>query len=171
MDPSVTVSEFIATTVNNNFASASSEPFTITVYRKPSAVATSHHSSNSSNQPTPIGAICGGIIGGLAFLGLIVLAIFCLVRRRNSKPKGDAASANQPAMTEQPYPVHQDPYPYRPHQQDIGSSYSNSNMISPWTQQPSLSTRATASAYEIAGPQARELEPVYEIDADSPIGK
>ncbi|PON27408.1 hypothetical protein TGAM01_v203789 [Trichoderma gamsii] len=59
-----------------------------------SASATSTPDSNSGKSSTPVGAIAGGTVGGVAALGLVGLAAFLLYRHRN--PRNTAPPAGQP---------------------------------------------------------------------------
>ena len=69
-------------------SSTSQTPFLTTPIPGPS-------SSDSSPKSTPVGAIVGGVVGGLAGLGLILLAVFFILKRRKSKneEKNEAAPA------------------------------------------------------------------------------
>ncbi|KAF8466202.1 hypothetical protein BDZ91DRAFT_178669 [Kalaharituber pfeilii] len=57
-----------------------------------------NHSSDDSGPSTPVGAIVGGVIGGLGAIALILLAITWL---RRSKPKRDPAIALQQQQDQQ----------------------------------------------------------------------
>jgi hypothetical protein len=144
---------------------------------------------------TPVGAIVGGVVGGVALIGLIGLGAVCLLRRRKSKPEPTPAPA-QPVMAQQPPPpppMNQNPYPQQQHYPPVVSAYPDHSMAtspspsdarlsmmsgpmssvgpaSPtgWNQQPSPPPFHTpAPAYEMAGPEAREQEPVYEMGTDA----
>ncbi|KAF4953750.1 hypothetical protein FGADI_5743 [Fusarium gaditjirri] len=148
------------------------------------------------SKSTPVGAIVGGVVGGVALIGLIGLGIFCL-RRRKSK-FAPAPAPTQPVMAQQqqqpPPPVRlNQEYPQQQHYQPAVQPYPDHSMAaspapsdarismmsgptsgvgpaSPggWHQQPSPPPFHTpAPAYEMAGPEAREQEPVYEMGADS----
>jgi len=83
---------------------------------------------NSSKSSTPIGPIVGGVVGGVAALGLIGLGTFFLIRRNRNGAAGASAAAaggsgpaQQPPMQQQQqqpgapgYP--QQPYGYPPQQ-------------------------------------------------------
>ncbi|KAK3899963.1 hypothetical protein C8A05DRAFT_17673 [Staphylotrichum tortipilum] len=57
-------------------------------------------SSDSCPSPTPVGAIIGGVVGGLAAIALIILCIWAL-RRQNNKHKREAAEAAEAAAAAQ----------------------------------------------------------------------
>ncbi|KAJ9415094.1 hypothetical protein FOXG_14577 [Fusarium oxysporum f. sp. lycopersici 4287] len=149
------------------------------------------------SKSTPVGAIVGGVVGGVALIGLIGLGAVCLLRRRKSKPE-PASAPVQPVMAQQqppppPAPMNQNPYPQQQHYQPAVQPYPDHSMaaspapsdarismmsgpmssvgpVSPggWNQQPSPPPFHTpAPAYEMAGPEAREQEPVYEMGSDS----
>ncbi|KAF9769131.1 hypothetical protein IL306_013493 [Fusarium sp. DS 682] len=141
------------------------------------------------SKSTPVGAIVGGVVGGVALIGLIGLGAIFLLRRRKSKPDPTPAPV-QPVMAQQPPPLppmNQNPYPpQQQHYPPVVASYPDHNMsMSPapsdahvstmsgpaspmqWNQQPSPPPFPTpAPAYEMAGPEAREQEPVYEMGTD-----
>ncbi|KAF5566262.1 hypothetical protein FNAPI_1261 [Fusarium napiforme] len=150
------------------------------------------------SKSTPVGAIVGGVVGGVALIGLIGLGAVCLLRRRK-KPEPAPAPA-QPVMAQQappPAPMAQNPYPQQQHYQPAAQPYPDHSMAaspapsdarismmsgpmssvgpaSPmgWNQQPSPPPFHTpAPAYEMAGPEAREQEPVYEMGSDSHVKK
>ncbi|KAF5981922.1 hypothetical protein FCOIX_4061 [Fusarium coicis] len=151
------------------------------------------------SKSTPVGAIVGGVVGGVALIGLIGLGAVCLLRRRK-KPEPAPAPA-QPVMAQQqappPAPMAQTPYPQQQHYQPAAQPYPDHSMAaspapsdarmsmmsgpmssvgpaSPmgWNQQPSPPPFHTpAPAYEMAGPEAREQEPVYEMGSDSYVKK
>ncbi|KAF5694726.1 hypothetical protein FDENT_854 [Fusarium denticulatum] len=147
------------------------------------------------SKSTPVGAIVGGVVGGVALIGLIGLGAVCLLRRR--KKAEPAPAPAQPVMAQQqappPAPMAQNPYPQQQHYQPAAQPYPDHSMTaspapsdarismmsgpmssvgpaSPmgWNQQPSPPPFHTpAPAYEMAGPEAREQEPVYEMGSDS----
>ncbi|KAF5648988.1 hypothetical protein F52700_807 [Fusarium sp. NRRL 52700] len=157
---------------------------------------TSEAPEPTKKSKTPVGAIVGGVVGGVALIGLIGLGAVCLLRRRKSKPEPAPAPA-QPVMAQQqappPAPMNQNPYPQQQHYQPAAQPYPDHSMAaspapsdarmsmmsgpmssvgptSPggWHQQPSPPPFHTpAPAYEMAGPEAREQEPVYEMGSDS----
>ncbi|KAG4273406.1 hypothetical protein FPRO04_09770 [Fusarium proliferatum] len=171
---------------------------------QPSETETQAETTTTSEAPeptkksksTPVGAIVGGVVGGVALIGLIGLGVFCLLRRRKSKPEPAPAPA-QPVMAQQqappPAPTNQNPYPQQQYFQPAMQPYPDHSMAaspapsdarismmsgpmssvgptSPggWNQQPSPPPFHTpAPAYEMAGPEAREQEPVYEMGSDS----
>ncbi|KAF4439081.1 hypothetical protein FACUT_4435 [Fusarium acutatum] len=173
---------------------------------QPSETETQTETTTTSDVPeptkksksTPVGAIVGGVVGGIALIGLIGLGAVCLLRRRKSKPEPAPAPA-QPVMTQQqappPAPMNQNPYPQQQpqHYQPAAQPYPDHSMAaspapsdaristmsgpmssvgpaSPmgWNQQPSPPPFHTpAPAYEMAGPEAREQEPVYEMGSES----
>jgi hypothetical protein len=82
---------------------------------------------NSSKSSTPVGPIVGGVVGGVAALGLIGLGTFFLIRRNRNGPASTGAAAaggsgpgQQPPMQQQPQPgapgYPQQTYGYPPQQ-------------------------------------------------------
>ncbi|KAK4445896.1 hypothetical protein QBC34DRAFT_383812 [Podospora aff. communis PSN243] len=53
---------------------------------------------------TPVGAIVGGVIGGLAVIGLIILGLFYINRRSKNKPEPDPPAPQQPEVGYAPGP-------------------------------------------------------------------
>ncbi|KAF4342037.1 hypothetical protein FBEOM_3968 [Fusarium beomiforme] len=193
---------FVTTTLSDGIESSQSIPtVTDTAGSAGPATVTETQTTTTSDVPgpthksksTPVGAIVGGVVGGVALIGLIGLGAVCLLRRRKSKPEANPAPA-QPAMAQQPQqpqqappPMPQNPYPQQQHYPPAVASYPSphtamspapsdahvsmmSGPASPmaWNQQPSPPPFTTpAPAYEMAGPEAREQEPVYEMGADS----
>ncbi|GKT49958.1 uncharacterized protein ColSpa_10139 [Colletotrichum spaethianum] len=47
---------------------------------------------------TPIGAIVGGVVGGLALIALVALGIWFLIRKKKQTPKGQNPAMSQPQM-------------------------------------------------------------------------
>ncbi|KAF5710364.1 hypothetical protein FMUND_9566 [Fusarium mundagurra] len=196
---------FVTTTLSDGIASESLST-TNTDSNQPSETETQTETTTTSEAPepkptkksksTPVGAIVGGVVGGVALIGLIGLGVVCLLRRRKSKPEPAPAPA-QPVMAQQqappPAPMTQNPYPQQQHFQPAAQPYPDHSMAgspapsdaristmsgpmssvgpsSPmgWNQQPSPPPFHTpAPAYEMAGPEAREQEPVYEMGSDS----
>ncbi|RGP65307.1 hypothetical protein FLONG3_9283 [Fusarium longipes] len=76
-------------------------PTTIT---ETAAAATDSNKSDDGNS-TNVGAIAGGVVGGVAALGLVGLAGFLLFRRRKKTNTADAAGGNQ----QNPPPMAQNP--------------------------------------------------------------
>ncbi|KAI1030035.1 hypothetical protein LB504_010463 [Fusarium proliferatum] len=156
---------------------ATGSPSAVTVYmipQPPSQSTTSSETSASSNKSTPVGPIVGGVIGGVAVLGLIGLGAFCLLQRRR---RG--------------LPMNQNQYPHHPQQHGAVPAYTDANMVYSPPQDTRLSmmtgpaspsgqnareggaqvsfptVHSPAPAYEMAGSETREPEPVYEMGVDS----
>ncbi|KAG7417772.1 hypothetical protein Forpe1208_v003805 [Fusarium oxysporum f. sp. rapae] len=169
---------------------ATGSPSAVTIYmipQPPSESTTSSDSSGSSGKSTPVGAIVGGVVGGVAVLGLIGLGVFCLLRRRK-KNKRQEYMAGQPNMA---HPINQNQHPYHP-QHGAVPPYTDPSMASPAPLDARMSmmtgsvspggqnahgggsqlspsmVQTPAPAYEMAGSEAREPEPVYEMGVDSP---
>jgi hypothetical protein len=148
------------------------------------------------SKSTPVGAIVGGVVGGLALIGFIGIGAFFLLRRRNSTPPANPTPAqpvmaqqqNPPAppMSQNQYPQHQpyppvassypnpstvaSPVPSNPHLSMMSGPVSSVGPDSPtgWNQHPSPPQFHTpAPAYEMPGPEAREQEPVYEMGTEA----
>ncbi|KAF5591095.1 hypothetical protein FPANT_5828 [Fusarium pseudoanthophilum] len=200
---------FVTTTLSDGIASESLSATDTgrTSADQASATETQTETTTTSEAPeptkksksTPVGAIVGGVVGGVALIGLIGLGAVCLLRRRK-KPEPVPAPA-QPVMAQQqappPAPMNQNPYPQQQHYQPAAQPYPDHSMAaspapsdarismmsgpmssvgpaSPmgWNQQPSPPPFHTpAPAYEMAGPEAREQEPVYEMGSDSHVKK
>ncbi|KAK2484131.1 hypothetical protein H9L39_05923 [Fusarium oxysporum f. sp. albedinis] len=120
------------------------ESVTVTVQKKvtgsPSAVTfyvipqptsdrtTSSVSHGSRGKPTPVGAIVGGVVGGVAVLGLIGLGAFCLRRRRRKNKRQEyMVPSGQLNMA---HSVNQNQYPYHPQQHRPVPPYTNPSMVS-----------------------------------------
>ncbi|SPJ75450.1 uncharacterized protein FTOL_05181 [Fusarium torulosum] len=148
------------------------------------------------SKSTPVGAIVGGVVGGLALIGFIGIGVFFLLRRRRSTPAANPAPAPPvmaqqqmppaPPMNQNHYPQQQpyppvissypvpstaaSPVPSNPHLSMMSGPVSSVGPDSPtgWNQHPSPPQFHTpAPAYEMPGPEAREQEPVYEIGTNS----
>ncbi|KAK2675160.1 hypothetical protein RAB80_002262 [Fusarium oxysporum f. sp. vasinfectum] len=171
-----------------------------TTFREP--IETDTHTTTSDapapthkSKSTPVGAIVGGVVGGVALIGLIGLGVFVLLRRCQSTPAANPTPA-QPVMAQQQPPaplMNQNQYPQQQPYPPVVSSYPDPSMAaspapsdphlsmmsgpvssvgagSPtaWNQHPSPPTFHTpAPTYEMPGLEAREQEPVYEIGTDS----
>lgn len=145
---------------------------------------------------TPIGAIVGGVVGGVAVCGLIGLGVVFMLRRNKSMPADHPLPAHPvmaqqqqppaPPMKQSQYPQQHShlpavsPYPYSsitvsPAPSDLHPSMVNGTVSgfgagapAAWDQHPSPPPFHTpAPTYEMPGPEAREQEPVYEIGTDS----
>lgn len=84
-------------------SSRSKQPTSTAVSSSHSSTATSSPSpTDSGGSPTPIGAIVGGVVGGIAVLGLIAFGIVFILRRRTSTPSPSSSHqglASQPPET------------------------------------------------------------------------
>ncbi|RFN43629.1 hypothetical protein FIE12Z_12132 [Fusarium flagelliforme] len=140
----------------------------------------------------PVGAIVGGVVGGVAIIIFSGLGIFFLLWRRKPTPAADPTPA-QPVMVQQPPPappMNQIHYPQQQPYPPVTSSFPDSNMVSSpappnphlsmisgpvsmsgaspptaWNQHPSPPPpfHISTSTHEMPGPEAREQEAVYEI--------
>ncbi|KAG8878901.1 hypothetical protein FRB98_005914 [Tulasnella sp. 332] len=64
----------------------------------PSAFGTPSTPSNSSESPSIVGLIVGGVIGGIALLSLFcIVTVFCLRRRRTEDGRGEKITQKPPA--------------------------------------------------------------------------
>ncbi|CEI67777.1 hypothetical protein FVEN_g9582 [Fusarium venenatum] len=148
-------------------------------------------------KPTPVGAIVGGVVGGLAVLGLITLGIIFALRRRKPKPTVETTLSYQPNLVQQPAQITQKPQPGPPHQYVVPSPYPDPSMayssvqpntrtsmfsgsVSPigpaspmgWSQHQTPAPIASpAPAYEVAGPEARQAPSIHELGADTTMNK
>ncbi|KAG9498178.1 hypothetical protein J7337_011073 [Fusarium musae] len=157
---------------------------------------TTSEAPEPTKKSTPVGAIVGGVVGGVALIGLIGLGAVCLLRRRKKAEPAPAPAQPVMAQQQAPppAPINQNPYPQQQHYQPAAQPYPDHSMAaspapsdarismmsgpmssvgpaSPggWHQQPSPppAFHTPAPAYEMAGPEAREQEPVYEMGSDS----
>ncbi|KAF5977926.1 hypothetical protein FCOIX_6258 [Fusarium coicis] len=172
---------------------SSGSPGTVTIYvipQLPSAAATSSVFPTSSKKSTPVGPIVGGVVGGVAILGLIGLGAFCFVRRRRKNNHQECmAPVSQPYVA---HPMSQNQYLYHPQPQGANPPYTDASMVPspPLDARMSMMTGSVspngqnvhggggqlspptvhnpAPAYEMAGIEAHEPEPVYEMGGDSP---
>ncbi|GKU15851.1 unnamed protein product [Fusarium langsethiae] len=169
---------------------------------EPTETDTSTTTTSDAPAPTeksksaPVGAIVGGVVGGLALIGIIGIVVFFLLRRRKPKPDANPTPA-PPVMAQQQKPPgppmnpnqypQQQPYPpvvssYPDHSMTASPVHSDPHMsmmsgpvssvgpASPtgWNQHPSPPPFHTpAPAYEMPGPEAREQEPVYEMGTNA----
>lgn len=149
------------------------------------------------SKPVPVGAIVGGVVGGLAVLGLIAIGTIFALRRRKPKPTIDTTISYQPNAIHEPSQMTQKPQSGPSHQQAVLSPVYDPSMasspiqpnpstsmvsgpVSPigtaspigWIQYPSPApVTSPAPAYEVAGPEAREAPPVHELGADVSMRK
>ncbi|KAH8891368.1 hypothetical protein GQ53DRAFT_746884 [Thozetella sp. PMI_491] len=86
-----------------------------------SSTSTSASSGGGGGSSTPVGAIAGGVVGGVAGLGLIGAAIFFLIRH-NSKKKNQQSPAVAPAVApgQGPPPIAPGAPGYPPQQPPMG---------------------------------------------------
>lgn len=80
-----------------------------------SSFSSSHNTNSDSHKKTPLGAIIGGVVGGLAVIALVGAGLlFLLFKRRRDKRNTAAAAAFTPAHPQQqgPPPPQQPPMPY-----------------------------------------------------------
>lgn len=61
---------------------SSTSSTTPTLTGAPSTSSTELHNEESTSKGPPIGAIVGGVVGGLAFIGIVVALVAFLYRRR-----------------------------------------------------------------------------------------
>ncbi|KAK3209195.1 hypothetical protein GRF29_69g1062981 [Pseudopithomyces chartarum] len=59
--------------------------------------------SAPAKNPTPIGAIVGGTIGGIAVIGALVVAAILLIRRRGNTPSDQVVKTAPPPQESKPY--------------------------------------------------------------------
>lgn len=86
----------------NSISSGSSSSFHTTTSSSASPSTTTHSAANSRGSSTPVGAIIGGTIGGVAVVALFVLGLVFLLRRRQRNPGSDEHSNAKQAPIEQP---------------------------------------------------------------------
>ncbi|CEI70865.1 hypothetical protein FVEN_g9753 [Fusarium venenatum] len=124
-------------------ATKTDEPTTITKVAE-STKSTSNDGSNKSSS-APIGAIVGGAVGGVALIGLVMLGIFFVLRRKRNKTVTTQGPINPPVMNFIP--------------QNMGPSMLDSKMVaSPHTQPGSaISPLQSDGRQSMFGPP-----PVYE---------
>ncbi|VTO90925.1 unnamed protein product [Fusarium graminearum] len=198
--------DFITTTISDDVStspeprpgptsSLSDEPTTTTT-TDPGPTTTTAIPSTSSKS-TPVGAIVGGVVGGLAVLGLIALGIVIALRRRKPKPTAQTTLSYQPNMIEQPSQVTQKPQSGPSNQYVVPSPHPDPSMasssfqpnnrtsmysgtVSPmgpastmgWSQhQTPAPIGSPAPAYEVAGPEAREAPAIHELGGDNSMNK
>ncbi|KAF4331848.1 hypothetical protein FBEOM_14384 [Fusarium beomiforme] len=191
---------FITTTIYDN-AETTAQVSTAVTSNTPTVPTTTTSTGTESStathhpKPTPVGAIVGGVIGGVAVLGLIGLGIVFMLRRR--KPKHEiTAPVIDPAMSQNPPPISQNLRSVQPHQLVAVSPHPDPGMASSpvlsdtresilsgsvsvepasplaWNQQPSpVPYSSAAPAYQVTGPEAREPKPVFEMGSDSSTRK
>ncbi|KAJ4022680.1 hypothetical protein NW766_001726 [Fusarium irregulare] len=197
---------FVTTTISNEDGPTMSIPGTVsrpTAIDDPTSTTDSPGPTSSSavpatqSKPVPVGAIVGGVVGGLAVLGLIAIGIIFSLRRRKPKPTVDTTISYQPNAIHEPSQMTQKPQPGPSHQQMVLSPVYDPSMasspiqpnpltsmvsgtVSPigtatpmgWSQYPSPAPIASpAPAYEVAGPEAREAPPVHELGGDASMRK
>ncbi|RBR26452.1 uncharacterized protein FIESC28_00746 [Fusarium coffeatum] len=197
---------FVTTTISNEDETTISIPGTVSrpmVIDDPTSTTDSPGPTTSSEVPAPpskkvpVGAIVGGVVGGLAVLGLIAIGIIFALRRRKPKPTVDTRISYQPNAMHEPSQMTQKPQSGPSHQQVVLSPAYDPGMASPpvqpnphtsmvsgsispigpaspvgWSQYPSPAPIASpAPAYEVAGPEAREAPPVHELGADVSMRK
>ncbi|OBS22847.1 hypothetical protein FPOA_09170 [Fusarium poae] len=119
------------------------EPATITKVAESTKSAS--NDGNAKSSPTPIGAIVGGVVGGVALIGLVMLGIFFILRRKRNKTVATQGPINPPVMNFIP--------------QNMGPSMLDSKMVaSPHTQPESaISPLQSDGRQSVFGPP-----PVYE---------
>ncbi|KAF4633134.1 hypothetical protein G7Y89_g4983 [Cudoniella acicularis] len=150
----------------------------------PEATGTSSPSSSGSSSP-PIGAIVGGVVGGLALLGILGILFFCWMRQRNRKAKLAQAPAQQqqqfPYMQQQPPPQQQSQYPppqyTQPQPQPQNLQPTQTPAPAPPTPVSPMSSFAVPAAAmtkipvgggraELQDPNAQALTPNTEVEAN-----
>ncbi|TDZ26022.1 hypothetical protein Cob_v000049 [Colletotrichum orbiculare MAFF 240422] len=92
-------------------ASSSSPPSTVTVSVPMTTMMAAVPGSASSESPTEVGAIIGGVIGAIAAVGLVIIALFWIWVRSRSSPKEDTPS-NGNSIVESGTPNAPQPYWY-----------------------------------------------------------
>lgn len=116
---------------------------------------TSTNSSHSSSGGTPVGPIVGGVIGGLAVLGLSVFAIVWLwLRNRRQKSHAAAAAATSSSMMNQPYnysPMSATGAPTEPHSPPPPSTH-DMNAYKGFYHQSAVTSPNQESYYQSAHP-------------------
>ncbi|KAJ4122792.1 hypothetical protein NW768_010237 [Fusarium equiseti] len=185
-----TISDDVPTMPASDTVSESSETDVPTTTSDYPETTTSSEVPTSSRKPVPVGAIVGGVVGGLAVLGLIAIGTIIALRRRKPKPTVDTTVSYQTNTIHEPSQMTQKPQSGPPHQQVVHSPIYDPGMasspaqpnphtsmasgsVSPagpasptgWSQYPSPEPIASpAPAYEVAGPEAREAPSVHELD-------
>ncbi|CAG7563200.1 unnamed protein product [Fusarium equiseti] len=153
--------------------------------------------TDSPPKPVPVGAIVGGVVGGVAVLGLIAIGTIIALRRRKAKPTVDTTISYQANAIHEPAPMVQKPQSGPTHQQffqapvydpSMASSpvQPNAHMsmasgsVSPtgpasptgWNQYPTPApVGSPAPAYEVAGPEAREAPSIHELGSGTSTAK
>ncbi|KAG9497412.1 hypothetical protein J7337_010273 [Fusarium musae] len=181
--------EVITVTVQEKSSRSQAAVTIIVIPQLPSAAETSPNPPTTDNKSIPVGPIVGGVVGGVAVLGLFGLGAFYLVRRqKKNKHQKDMTTSGQPNMT---HSMDQNQHPYRPQNQGAVPHYTGVSMLSspPLDARMSMVTGSVspngqsvnggggqlspptvqnpAPAYEMAGSESREPEPVYEMAGDS----
>ncbi|KAF7542442.1 hypothetical protein G7Z17_g11565 [Cylindrodendrum hubeiense] len=193
--------QFITTVLDDETISTSSSSTTST---------TTTTTSSSSTDPvpgptdppvpkpkskTPIGAIVGGAVGGVAVIALIVFGVIYMLRK-NKKPKDPAANTGPAYIA----PTNFGPPPTDQQQmqmvgsldvktampnspvQSVHPDWQRQSMAAPntavspisqagWGHPQPFPTPVPAPAYEAPGHEARERDPVYEMGDDSATRK
>ena len=107
----------------------------------------SHHSS------TPVGAIAGGVIGGVIFLGAVLLIAWLILRRRAQRPQWPTVGEPKENIDDVDYP-HVTPFlPPAPHADVVGSQQSLLASSSPI---PATATSASLLASSAQWPRSAE---------------
>ncbi|EKJ70492.1 hypothetical protein FPSE_09353 [Fusarium pseudograminearum CS3096] len=124
-------------------ATESDEPTTITKVAPSTKSASTD--GNSKSSPAPIGAIVGGVVGGVALIGLAMLGVFFMLRRKRNKTVATQGPINPPVMNFIP--------------QNMGPSMLDSKMVASPHAQPdsAISPLQSDSRQSMFGPP-----PVYE---------
>ncbi|KAL7927513.1 hypothetical protein ACQKWADRAFT_308267 [Trichoderma austrokoningii] len=145
--------------------------------------------SNPDKSSTPVGAIAGGTVGGVAVLGLIGLAIFLLYRHRN--PRNNGPPAGQPPQGQNnvaggavypsgvpagyaPVPMHQQGYyppqfqgQYPPQQQQQQQQQYNYNYPVQTTSTSPVHTTLSPGAFKESEALATELPTTSPLGAET----
>ena len=82
-----------------------------TVTRDAASATSSSESKEEKKSSTPLGAIIGGAVGGVALIGIIMLGIFFMLRRKKNKIAPTEGPINPPIMNFAPqnYPQNTEP--------------------------------------------------------------
>lgn len=171
--PSSTTSSSSSANTNSNTASSTSQGA--------SGSSTSPTSPGNHGSSTPVGAIVGGVIGGLALIGLITGVIVFLLLRRKKRPRQfqqpgpGFPQGPQPSAYQYPPPANPSPLPYQPPPQIPPTQQPLRHEVETQHNKPELdvSRQQPEQAYlhqEARTPGMQPIQPEYVSMATQPTG-
>jgi hypothetical protein len=170
--PSYTAAIYTSTIVTDGSTLVISGATVVTAGPLVSLSATSGSTGNSvsSGSSTPVGAIVGGTIGGLAFIGILALAIvFLMMRSKKSRRNESQSQMTAPAPVYSVGPGYQQAF--LPPQTDFQSHASpppQKDFQYPPAQQPQQGSYVYPQAAELEQPIEAVSELPAELDGQKP---